>query len=58
MYSTTLDFEMFTNLFFFLKRLIFLIRDWACPGVYEYGQDKKEGYVYKQLGVSKELEKF
>lgn len=41
--------------FFFLKRLIFLIRDWGFPHDFKFGEYGGERYVEKQLQVSKEL---
>lgn len=38
--------------FLFLKRLIFLIRDWGCPSEFPYGYVGGEDYVRKQLKVS------
>lgn len=35
--------------FLFLKRLIFLIRDWGCPSEFPYGNVGGEDYVRKQL---------
>lgn len=35
----------------FLKRLVFLIRDWGCPDKYPYGKIGGEDYIRNQLQV-------
>lgn len=38
---------------FIFKRLIFLVRDWMCPGEFAYGDVGGKAYVQKQLKVGK-----